>query len=120
MIKGVGIDIIEIDRVKSAIKAHGLKFLNKIFTEAELNYCSKRKVFRFPEMAARFAAKEAYAKANGTGIVGIRFKEIEIVNEKSGKPRIAISGKIKKNVQVSLSHSENYAVAAVIIEDGNE
>ncbi len=117
MIKGLGIDIIEIDRIKAAHKKYGDNFLGKIFTEREIKYCTNRKTFKFPEMAARFAAKEAYAKAIGTGLAGIKFKEIEIINNENGKPHIAISGKIMKNVHVSLTHSVNYAAASVVIEE---
>jgi len=116
MISGIGIDIIEIDRVKSAVRKYGKKFLQRIFTERELKYCSSRKAYRFPEMAARFAAKEAYSKAIGTGIVGIKYKEIEVINNKNGKPHIALGGRIKKNIHISLSHSLNCAVASVVVE----
>jgi holo-[acyl-carrier protein] synthase len=123
MIKGIGIDIIEIDRIKTAIERYGDGFLKKVFTAKELKYCSRRKVWRYPELAVRFAAKEAYSKANGTGIngfgrknIGLGWKEIEIVNDARGKPLIALKGKLSKKVQVSLSHSRDYAVAAVYIE----
>jgi holo-[acyl-carrier protein] synthase len=116
MIKGLGVDIIEIDRVKEAVERHGEKFLNRVFTGKELDYCTHRRSFRFPELAVRFAAKEAYSKALGTGISGIKFREIEVVNDKKGKPSIAVKGKINKKVFISLSHSLNYAVATVVIE----
>ncbi|MFA4967475.1 MAG: holo-ACP synthase [Candidatus Margulisiibacteriota bacterium] len=116
MISGIGIDIIEIDRIKSAVRSHGKKFLVKILTDRELKYCTSRKAYKFPEMAARFAAKEAYSKAIGTGMAGIKFNGIEVVNNKNGKPQIAISGKIQKKVHVSLSHSLKYAVASVMVE----
>ena len=116
VIKGHGVDIVEIDRVRTAVKQYGDKFLNKLFTKKEISYCTRRKSFRFPELAARFAAKEAYAKAKGTGMRGINWKQIEIINNRQGKPLIAISGKIRQNVHVSLSHSLNYAMASVIIE----
>lgn len=116
MIKGLGVDIIEIDRVRSAVDRYGDRFLKKILTPREIKYCRNRGSFRFPEMAARFAAKEAYSKAIGTGIMGIDWKEIEVVNDRHGKPQIAVAGKIKKKAHVSLSHSLNYAVASVVIE----
>lgn len=116
MIKGIGVDIIEIDRVRSAVDRYGDKFIGKILTARELKYCTNRKAYKYPEMAARFAAKEAYSKALGTGISGIRWQEIEVVNNGRGQPQIAIKGKVKKKVQVSLSHSLNYAVASVVIE----
>jgi len=116
MIFGIGIDLIEIDRVKSAVNKYGRKFLLRIFTERELKYCSNRKAYKFPEMAARFAAKEAYSKAIGTGIVGIKYREIEVINNNNGKPHISIKGKIHNKIHVSLSHSLNYAVASVVVE----
>jgi len=117
MIKGIGVDIIEIDRVKSAVKKGGEKFLRRIYTSNEIKYSKLKKTFRFPELAARFAAKEAYSKAIGTGIVGISWNQIEIKNDKSGKPHLAVLGKIRENVHVSLSHSLNYAVAMVVIDE---
>jgi len=116
MVKGIGIDIVEIDRIKEAVAKYGNKFLNKVFTVRELSYCSSRKKLKFPELSVRFAAKEAYSKAIGTGMKGIRFREIEIVNNKNGRPFIALAGKVSKNVLISLSHSESFAVAFVVIE----
>lgn len=116
MQKGIGIDIIEIDRIRSAVKQHKDIFLNKIFTKREILYCSKKNALRFPELAARFAAKEAYSKAIGTGIRGIKWKQIEVINTANGKPRIYINRKLKDNAQVSLSHSMKYATAVVLLE----
>ena len=116
MIKGVGVDIIEINRIKDAVEEHGDAFLNKIYTQKELSYCRSRKKLRFPELAVRFAAKEAYSKAIGTGMRGIRWREIEVSNNDHGKPQISLKGKGCPNVHLSLSHSANYAVAQVVIE----
>ena len=131
MIKGIGIDIIEIDRIKEAVEKFGDSFLQKIYTAREINYCQNHKAVKFPELAGRFAAKEAYSKAIGTGIIGtgmekegvvgrakggISWKEIEIVNDLHGKPHIYLNGKLAKKVQVSLSHSLNSAVAMVYVE----
>ena len=116
MIKGIGTDIIEIDRIKKAVSLYGDKFLKRVFSNRELSYCDKRGKLRFPELAVRFAAKEAYSKALGTGMKGIHWKKIEVVNNKQGKPHIAFEGKVLEQVHVSLSHSENSAVACVIIE----
>ncbi len=115
MKKGIGIDIIEIDRVKSAVKQYKDKFLKKIFTDREISYCTKRKALRFPELAARFAAKEAYSKAIGTGIRGIKWKEIEILNGDNGQPRIYVKGKLRRSALVSLSHSSSCANAVVML-----
>jgi holo-[acyl-carrier protein] synthase len=117
MIQGIGIDIIEIDRIKAAVKAHGKAFINRIFTPQEIKYCTSRKSFKFPELSARFAAKEAYSKAIGLGLSGLRWKEVEVGNDKSGKPYLSISGKKQKNLHITLSHSLNYAVAMVVIDE---
>ena len=121
--KGIGIDIIEIDRIREAVKKYGSSFLEKVFTAREIDYCRRRKVLKYPELAVRFAAKEAYAKAIGTGIRGfsrknngLGWKEIEVVNNSQGKPLLALKGKISKTVQLSLSHSRDYAVACVYVE----
>ena len=123
MIKGIGIDIVEIERVKEAVDKYGRAFLDKIFTARELKYCRRSRAFKYPELAARFAAKEAYSKAIGTGIAGfgrrkkgLSWKNIEIINNASGQPFLAIDRKIDRRVQVSLSHSRDYAVASVYIE----
>lgn len=117
MVKGIGVDIVEISRIKESVEKYGDKFLARIFTKKELNYCQAHKAVRFPELAVRFAAKEAYSKANGTGItVNLSWKEIEIINDGKGKPHIYINGKLKKNAHVSLSHEKNSAVAFVVID----
>ncbi|MFH1387266.1 MAG: holo-ACP synthase [bacterium] len=112
MIVGVGIDIVETERIKDSIKKYGDKFLKRIFTNKELKYCGRRS----HQLAARFAAKEAYSKAIGTGISGIDWKEIEVFNNKAGKPFLSIRGKASKKVHLSLSHSLQYAVASVYVE----
>lgn len=124
MVKGIGIDIIEIGRIKDAVDKHGEVFLKKIFTGSEIKYCSSSKAYRFSELSVRFAAKEAYSKALGIGVAGfgrknggIKWTDIEIVNDSLGKPSIAVKGKISKKAQVSLSHSRDYAVATVYIEE---
>lgn len=117
MVKGIGIDIVEIKRLKAAVNKHGKSFLKKIFTDQEIAYCSHRRALKFPELAVRFAAKEAYAKAIGTGINGIGWKEIEVVSNPKGQPFLKIKGKLSRKVQVSLSHSRDYAVASVYVEN---
>jgi len=124
MIKGIGIDIVEIGRVKEAVDKYGRAFLDKIFTARELKYCRRSKAFKYPELAVRFAAKEAYSKAIGTGIAGfgrrkkgLSWKSIEVVNRPSGQPVLSINGKIDRRAHVSLSHSRDYAVASVYVEN---
>jgi holo-[acyl-carrier protein] synthase len=92
MIFGIGIDTIEVHRIERVISEYGDQFLNRIFTEAEIGYCQSRK-FSAEHFAARFAAKEAFSKAIGTGIRrGFIWKEVEIGKEYSGKPVIKING----------------------------
>jgi len=121
MVVGLGIDIIEIARVKKSIDEYGLLFLNKVFTEDEIIYCNK-KFNRYQHFAARFAAKEAVYKAIASGWKeGLRWKDIEIENEPTGMPKIKPSGKLKsflssdKELKISISHSDNYVTCVAII-----
>jgi holo-[acyl-carrier protein] synthase len=121
--RGIGIDIIEIERVREAVEKYGDNFLRKVFTKKELEYCRRRKALKYPELAVRFAAKEAYAKAIGTGIRafgrdndGVWWKDVEVVNDPRGKPLIAMKGKVSPKIHLSLSHSRDYAVASVYVE----
>ena len=123
MISGMGIDIVEIHRMKDAMKKWGDIFLTKIFTPREIKYSTARR-FSHQHLAARFAAKEAVVKAFGEPSKHpIRWTEIEVLNDKEGKPVIefhndALKLKRKKGVGdviVSMSHSKNYAIANVIL-----
>ena len=116
MIKGTGIDIVEIDRIKAAVKQFGSRFLERIYTPHEIAYCTKFNKLRYPELSVRFAAKEAYAKAIGTGMRGIYWKDIEVNNDKKGKPFLKIKERTAKRAHLTLSHSQKYAVASVVIE----
>ncbi len=116
MIKGTGIDIIKIDRIKRAADKWGQRFLRRIFSEDELNYCSA-KGNSFESLAARFAAKEAFIKAIGTRI---DFKSIKIYNEPSGRPYLIVEdSSLPSNLRfhLSLSHDSEYAIATVIVEE---
>jgi len=126
MILGMGVDIVEIYRMKGAIKKWGDLFLTKIFTPREIKYSTSRRLAH-QHFAARFAAKEAVVKAFGEpNKHPIRWTEIEVLNDKEGKPIIEFHNdalKLKKrkrvgNVVVSMSHSENYAIANVILMGG--
>ena len=123
MIIGVGTDIIEIERIGKSIEKYGERFLKRIFTDREVRYCETFGDTRYLHYAARFAAKEAFSKAIGTGITeGFKFNEVGVKNEKSGKPVIEMLGGMKKkwgdkNIHVSLSHTEGNAVAFLVIED---
>ena len=122
---GIGIDLVEIERIKSAILKHGKNFTERIFTEKEIEYCEKydNKWARF---AAKFSAKEAVGKAFGTGLgKDIAFKDIEIVNEKNGKPRVNLSDNCRKrfdnaeniDIHISISHSREFATAMVVVTE---
>ncbi len=124
MIFGTGTDIIEIKRIESSI-ARSEAFVNKIFTEAEQVYCKGQKAGIFQSYAARYAAKEAVFKALGTGYrYGMAFREIEVINDKLGKPEVTVYGKVKAfvqeqkitNIHISLSHIKEMALAFVILE----
>ena len=122
MIRGVGVDIIEIGRIRRSIEESGERFLEKIFTAGEIAYC-KSKQDMFQHFAARFAAKEAMSKAISTGwIKTFRWKDVEVMNDRSGQPRIALHGMLRESltassIHVSMSHSESHAVAMVLIEE---
>lgn len=123
MIAGQGIDIVEISRFKNAKKRWGKNFLNKIFTENEIGYSKKRR-FQDQHFAARFAAKEAVLKAFGDKISSIHnWQDIEILNDKSGKPYIRFHRSAKRlkakekidDVVISMSHCKKHAVATAIL-----
>ena len=122
MIIGIGTDIIEIERVRRAVENEN--FVRRVFTETETGYCKSRGINSAASYAARFAAKEAFFKALGTGIV-TALKEVEICNDGRGKPEIFIEGKTKiladekcvKEIFLSLSHSREYATAVVVLAD---
>ncbi len=121
MIKGIGVDVVEIGRMKDVVAKWGDSFLQKIFTEGELAYARSKK-FPLNHIAGRFAAKEAVAKALATGWSGgFRWKDVEVTNDPSGKPAIALHGYVREildgsTVFVSISHSESVVVATAVIE----
>ncbi len=123
MIAGIGIDMIEVERVAEKI-AKDSGFRELVFSSQEINYC-EAKTNKYEHYAARFAAKEAFLKAAGTGWISqLNLYEIEIVNDENGKPHLYLSGKtadafnlkVISNISVSLSHLKNIASAIVIIE----
>ncbi|MFH1287761.1 MAG: holo-ACP synthase [bacterium] len=122
MIHSIGTDIIEVKRIKNAVKKNK-NFVNKIFTDSEIEYCRKKKNF-YINYAGRFAAKEAIAKLFGKNIRPVIYKEIEIKNGANGEPKTSLSGGTKllakrlgfKKFLISISHTENYAVAMALGE----
>ena len=120
----VGTDLIEIDRISKTIENYGQRFLNRIYTEHEINFCRGK----VNSLAGRFAAKEAFIKSIGIGIrKGINFKDIYVINDKFGKPNIKFSNKVNNlivkklktrnfDIFLSLSDEKNYSIAFVVIQ----
>ena len=124
MIVGTGIDIAEVPRIREAIERYGQRFLNRIFTEGEIQYCES-KANRVERYAARFAAKEAGMKAIGTGWNhGVRWRDIEVARKPGGRPSLVLHGKAAEfaaklgatNIALSLTHTAEQAMAQVILE----
>lgn len=126
MILGSGIDLVEIARIQQSLERFGQRFLDRVYTEAEQAYClRKRKAAE--SFAARFAAKEAGAKALGTGISrGVNWLEIEVIREPGGRPTLRFHGRAAQiaehlgvaHAALSLTHTGDLAMASVVLEDG--
>jgi holo-[acyl-carrier protein] synthase len=125
MVLGLGTDLIEIARVQQSLDRFGSRFMHKVFTDREIAYCQLKK-HAAESFAARFAAKEAAAKALGTGISrGISWKEIEVRREPGQRPILHLSGRAAefaaalgvRNMQLSLTHSRDVAMAVVVAEN---
>ena len=121
MVIGIGIDIIEIDRIKESIDKLGDQFLNKLFTDDEIKYCSSKKNMH-QHYAARFAAKEAIIKAlSSVRTKGAKWKDMEIYNEPSGLPKVKLHNDLKQYVEdnrelkITMSHSKNYVTCFAIL-----
>lgn len=128
MILGIGIDIIEIDRIKQSIDQYGDRFLKKVFTQTEIDYSIKKKN-KYQHFAARFAAKEAIYKALSSDTKkAYSWQDVEIFNEKNGLPRVKLFGSLKnylgskKGLKISMSHSDNYVTCVAILHgiDNND
>lgn len=121
MVLGIGIDIIEIERIKKSVDEYGDSFLRKIYTKRELDYSLSRKN-KYQHLAARFAAKEAIYKAlsNDTDKV-YSWQDVEIYNEVNGLPKVNFYGELKdylndgKQLKISMSHSDNYVTCVAIL-----
>ncbi len=127
MIKGIGVDIVKIQRIKEAVEKWGERFLHRIYSGRELDYCLQ-KHNPYESLAVRFAAKEAFLKASGRQF---NFKDIEILNDSAGRPYINIPlscclptnkdpggrDQLLQVLHLSLSHDSDYAIAMVIIEE---
>jgi holo-[acyl-carrier protein] synthase len=124
MICGIGIDLVENDRLAKIIDRWGLKFLQRVFSEGEINYCARHAQAAI-HFSARFAVKESFLKALGIGLgMGVKLREIEVVHDKNGKPDLLLRGEAKAQIEkrniekiyLSLSHTRNYATAIVLLE----
>ena len=124
MIVGTGIDIAEVPRIREVIERHGQRFLQRVFTEGEIQYCES-KANRVERYAARFAAKEAGMKALGTGWNhGVRWRDIEVARKPGGRPTLLLHGRAAEfaaklgttNIALSLTHTAEQAMAQVILE----
>jgi holo-[acyl-carrier protein] synthase len=122
----VGVDLVELDRIQRAVERYGQRFLDRVYTPDELAVCRGR----LPELAARFAAKEAASKALGVGlrhisVHGIGFHEVEVLPGRLGKPLVRLSGRARTLAEeqgldewaISLSHGRDYVVAFVVASD---
>lgn len=120
---GIGIDVVEVSRIEESIAEFGDKFLGRIFTEREREYCQKQKRAAI-HYAARFAAKEAISKAFGTGIgKDVGWRDLEILRKLSGEPEVQLHGQARDfaeqkgvgDIKISLTHAEHYAAANAVI-----
>ena len=116
-----GTDIIEIPRIRQAIEDMGENFLQRVFTKKEIAYCESKKAQKYQHYAARFAAKEAVFKAISILLedkYSICWKDIEVINDKQGKPKVNLIGVNLKNIEqidLSISHCKQYATANVVV-----
>jgi holo-[acyl-carrier protein] synthase len=124
MIVGTGVDLAEVPRIKASIERFGARFIERVYTPAEIAYV-ERKANRFERYAARFAAKEAGMKAIGTGWHhGVRWRDFEVTNLRSGKPTLRFHGVAAqfaeklgvRNVSLSITHTAELGMAHVILE----
>jgi holo-[acyl-carrier protein] synthase len=125
MIVGTGVDLAEVPRIRASVERFGARFVGRIYTPLEIAYVS-RKANKFERYAARFAAKEAGMKAIGTGWRhGVRWQDFEVANLPSGRPTLRLHGVAAKvaarlgvkNIALSLTHTAEYGMAHVILED---
>lgn len=124
MIESVGIDLVDIKRIKVAIDRYGERFTHRVFTPWEIEYCLS-KINPASSFAGRFAVKEAVFKAIGTGFAeGVKWTSVEVVNDRKGQPQVRLGRAIRnhigdKKIVISLSHTSEYAVAsAILVSDG--
>ena len=124
MVVGIGVDLVETARIGDSIEQHGERFTRRLYTPGEIAYCEKFKN-KAERYAARFAAKESAFKALGTGWrEGVRWLDVEVVNQANGKPELLLHGRAQElaralgvaRMSISISHADHYAVVQVIFE----
>ncbi len=122
MIEGIGVDNVDVRRIANTLEQYGERFERKIYTPEEITYCRYTPSRSAERYAARFAAKEAFAKAIGTGVrMGFRWREVSVSKERSGRPRLRLSGAMLQRyghltLHLSLSHTNEMAIAMVTLE----
>ena len=122
MIYGIGIDVVEVSRIRAAVERWGQRFLERVFTAEEISYAYKKND-PFLSLSVRFAAKEAFIKA-ASSRQAISLTDIEVANQENGRPLLRLQGGAKKavgqmeirNIHISMSHEKKYGVACVVIE----
>jgi len=125
MIYGIGVDLVKVTRIATALEKHGDRFLQRIFTPQEILYC-RGKARTASTLALRFAAKEAFSKALGVGLRkdGIRWREVEVVPNPMGKPEFKVTGRAAElcaeagitNMHLTLTDEDHLALAVVVLE----
>jgi holo-[acyl-carrier protein] synthase len=125
MLVGTGVDLIEVERIAHSIERYGERFLRRVYTDQEIAYCSRKRVSA-ESYAARFAAKEAGAKALGTGISrGVTWSEFQVGRTPAGRPVLELRGRASqiaselgvRTISLSLTHTASLAMATVMMED---
>jgi holo-[acyl-carrier protein] synthase len=125
MLIGTGVDLIEVQRIAHSIERFGERFLRRVYTDHEIAYCNRKRASA-ESFAARFAAKEAGAKALGTGISrGVTWNEFQVANNPAGRPILELSGRAGllarelgvRTISLSLTHTNSLAMATVVMED---
>ncbi|HOO90285.1 MAG TPA: holo-ACP synthase [Syntrophales bacterium] len=124
MIYAIGTDLVEISRIEGIIDKRGKRFVERVYSKGEIRYCNER-AFPAQHFAARFAAKEAFFKCMGRGIFdGVGLRDVEVINGPDGKPELKFYGKARTMVDkagitgnhISISHTDKYAMAFVVLE----
>ncbi len=121
----IGIDAVEIERIRGMIERHGDRFVQRVFTENEIAYCQAKSTAA-ASFAARFATKEAVFKATGIGLdLGMHWRDVEVINDERGRPSVLLHREAARRLQgkavhLSLTHTDHQAIAMVVVDDAEE